>query len=315
MSANQTRGIRLAIITALISGISIFVNKLAVSAIEPPLVFTATKNASVGLFILGILLATKKWQQFKKLTRREFIYLILIGIIGGSLPFYLYFTGLSQIPAINAALIHKTLVLWVAILAVPFLREKLTSIQILGVTLLFGSNLAIGGFQGFQFSFGELLVLAATILWAVENILAKKILFSLDPDLVVAARMGFGSIILLISSSLVYPQALGNIINLNFTQWLWLIITAAFLFGYVMTWYRALKLAPATTVASVLVASTLVTNVLSALFVARALTPLLILQALLAISGIGLLFWSTSLVQKERFFSSRAVKILTAQPQ
>lgn len=292
MTSNQTKGIQLAIITALISGVSIFVNKFVVSVIEPPLVFTAIKNTSVGLLIFGILLATKKWRQIRKLTRKESLYLILIGIIGGSLPFYLYFTGLSQIPAVNAALIHKTLVLWVAILAIPFLKEKLSPIQILGVILLFSSNLAIGGFQGLQFSSGEFLVLAATILWAVENILAKKALSSLDPDLVVAARMGFGSAILLAASALAYPQALGNIVYLNLTQLFWLIITAAFLLGYVTTWYHALKLAPATTVASVLVASTLITNVLSAIFITHAWTITIAAQAGLTFLGIGLFFWS-----------------------
>ena len=122
MLTNHAKGIYLALITALISGISIFVNKFAVGAIQPPLVFTATKNVGVGLLIVGIILATRKWRLIRNLNRREIIYLILIGIIGGSIPFYLYFTGLSQIPAINAALIHKTLVVWVAFLAMPFFK-------------------------------------------------------------------------------------------------------------------------------------------------------------------------------------------------
>ena len=117
----KTKGIYLALITALISGVAIFINKFAVDAIHPPLVFTAMKNAGVGLFIIGILLLTPKWKLIKKLTKREIIYLISIGIIGGSIPFYLYFTGLSQIPAINAAIIQKTLVFWVTLVAIPVL--------------------------------------------------------------------------------------------------------------------------------------------------------------------------------------------------
>lgn len=299
MNENTTKGIYLALVTAFISGIAIFVNKFAVTAIQPPLVFTAVKNAGVGLLILAILLASRKWKLVKKLNRRELVYLILIGIIGGSIPFYFYFTGLIQIPAINAAIIHKTLVIWVALFAIPFLKERMSPLQIFGVVLLFGANLLVGGFAGFTFLDGEFLVLIATILWAIENVLAKKILPTVDPDIVTAARMGFGSLILLAAAWLVDPAALTKSLSLNSTPWLFMIITIATLLGYVMSWYRALKYAPATTVTSVLVVSTLVTNALSAIFITHAWTMLMGIQAVLMIVGIALFLFSAEKVSKK----------------
>jgi drug/metabolite transporter (DMT)-like permease len=293
MSTNQTKGIYLAIITAFISGIAIFVNKFAVDIISPPLIFTTVKNFGVGFLILGIILAFKKWKLVKNLKKRELVYLALIGIIGGSIPFYLFFTGLSQIPAINAAIIHKSLVLWVAILAIPFLKEKLTKLQLLAVTLLFAGNYIVGGFKGFEFSNGELLVLIATMFWAVENVLAKKILPTVDPDIVTAARMGFGSLILLGAAVITVPSGLANVLNLSLTQWLLMILTIATLLGYVMSWYRALKFAPAITVASILVASTLVTNVLSAIFITHVWTAQMGIQALVILLGV-ILLWIAS---------------------
>lgn len=257
---------------------------------QQPVVFTAVKNAGVGLLILAILLAFRKWKLVKKLNRKELIYLFLIGIIGGSIPFYLYFTGLTQIPAANAAIIHKSLVIWVALMAIPLLKEKMSPLQIFGVILLFGANLLVGGFQGFTFHEGELLILVATIFWAIENILAKKILPTVDPDIVTAFRMGFGSIILLVAAGITAPSALIKSLSLTSTQWFFMIITMATLLGYVMSWYRALKYAPATTVTSILVASTLVTNVLSAIFVTHAWTMLMGIQAILMIIGVAV-FW------------------------
>ncbi len=292
-SSNLTKGIYLALLTAFISGIAIFVNKFAVTAIQPPVVFTAVKNAGVGLLIISLLLAGRKWKLVKKLNRRESIYLILIGIIGGAIPFYLYFTGLSQIPAANAAIIHKSLVIWVAFMAIPLLNEKMSPLQIFGVILLFGANLLVGGFQGFTFREGEFLVLIATIFWAVENILAKKILPTVDPDIVTAARMGFGSTILMLAAVITAPAALAQSLSLTSTQWFFMIITMATLLGYVMTWYRALKYAPATTVTSVLVASTLVTNILSAIFITHTWTVLMGIQGVLMIVGIALFLFST----------------------
>jgi drug/metabolite transporter (DMT)-like permease len=290
MSSTLKKGVYLAFLTALISGVSNFVNKIAVDVIKPPLVFTAEKNAIVGLLIIGILIATWKWKKIKNLTSKQLIYLILIGVIGGSLPFYLFFTGLSQIPAINGVIINKTLVIWVAILAIPFLKEKMSVLQIAAVALLFCSNALIGGFTKFQFSTGELFVLMATILWAIEHVLAKKILPTVDPDIVTAARMGFGSLILLGAASILAPTALVKSLAPSSTQMFWMTATVILLLGYVTAWYRALKFAPVTVVASILVSATLVTNVLSAIFVTHAWNIQLGIQAFFTILGVVLLW-------------------------
>lgn len=308
MNGNTTKGIYLALTTAFISGVAIFVNKFAVTVIQPPVMFTAVKNTGVGLLILAILLTSRKWKLVKKLNKRELIYLILIGIIGGSIPFYLYFTGLTQIPAINAAIIHKTLVIWVALFAIPLLKEKMSALQIFAVILLFGANLLVGGFQGFTFLEGEFLVLIATIFWAIENVLAKQILPTVDPDIVTSARMGFGSIILLGATTITAPAALVKSLFLTPTQWLFMIITMATLLGYVMTWYRALKYAPATTVTSVLVASTLVTNILSAIFVTHQWTILMGIQTVLMIVGVALFWFSVNLRKK------KTVAVIASEP-
>lgn len=297
MSPTLKKGIYLAFLTALISGVSNFVNKIAVDIIKPPLVFTAEKNAIVGLLIIGILIATWKWKQIKNLTRKQIIYLGLIGIIGGSLPFYLFFTGLSQIPAINGAIIHKTLIVWVTILAIPFLKEKISPLQIVSVALLFYSNLVIGGFTNFQFSTGELFILLATILWAIEHVLAKKILPTVDPDIVTGARMGFGSLILLGAAVIVAPAALTKSLMPTSTQMFWMMATVVLLLGYVTAWYRALKFAPITVVASILVSATLVTNVLSAIFITHVWNIQLGIQAFLTILGVVILYFAITKIK------------------
>lgn len=280
----MTKGIKFAILTALISGISIFVNKFAVSAIKPPLVFTMSKNIMVGILILAILLISKKWQLVKELKRKEMMKLGLIGLIGGSIPFYLFFEGLSQTSAVNSNLIHKSLVFWVALLSFKFLKEKLSFKQILAVLILLGSNLIIGGFEGFKFNQGELMILGATWFWAVENIIAKKTLKTVDPDIVAGARMGLGSIVLFIFALIKYPGFVDKI-NLDVTQLFWLIFTCITLLGYVMSWYRALKYEKAITVTAVLVGATIVTNLLSAIFITKTWTMEMGIQTSLIILG------------------------------
>lgn len=296
--ANNTKGMYLALATAIISGVSIFINKFAVASFDSPLLFTATKNFGVGLLIIGILFATSKWKKIKYLNKREILYLILIGIIGGSIPFYLFFTGLSLIPAVNGAIIQKTLVFWVALLAIPLLKEKLTRTQAVAVLLLFISNFFIGGFKGFKFSQGELFVLIATIFWAIENIIAKKILSTVDSDIVAGARMGFGSIILLFAATISVPSGLSKITTLNSTQLFWMVLTLITLLAYVMSWYRALKFAPAITVTSVLVAGTLITNILSAIFITHTWSTLMAIQTGFILLGLTIFYLSIKKVSK-----------------
>lgn len=247
-----------------ISGVSVYINKFAVGAIQPPLVFTATKNAMVGVLLVGMLLASGKWKKVASLSSHQVIKLIGVGVIGGALPFYLFFSGLAQISAVNAQLINKSLVLWVALLAIPWLKEKVNLWQVGAIGMLYSANLIVGGFGGFEFSAGELMVLGATLLWAVEHVMAKKVLASVDPDLVTGARMGLGSLLLLVAAQVRYPGAVLGVFSMSGTQWMWMLMTAAMLTWYVMSWYRALKYAPATLVVTVLVGATVVTNLLSA---------------------------------------------------
>ena len=286
MNDSLRKGILFAFVASIISGVSIFLNKFAVAAIKPPLFFTTTKNILVGLLLVCILIAFRKLPKVLALRKVDSVRLLAVAVVGGAVPFYLFFTGLSQVPAVNAAIIQKSLVVWVAVLALPLLKEKLSLPGILAVVLLFFGNTFIGGFGGFTFSIGELMILVATLLWAVENIIAKRALRDIDVDIVSAARMGLGSIILLGALFVTNPTSVMQITQFDSTQMVWLATTTLLLVGYVFTWYRALTLAPATTVTAILVFSTVITNALSALFVTHTWTPAMGIQVLLISVGV-----------------------------
>lgn len=277
----------LALLTAVISGTANFVNKFAVTAAKDPIFFTTLKNGVVAVLLIGLLVAFRKWEEIRHLTGRQWAKLIAIAVVGGSVPFALFFTGLTQTSALNASLIHKTLFLWVALLAIPILKERLSFLQWIGVAALFGANLFVGGFTGFKFNLGELLILGATLLWAVENVIAKIALRDLSSGTVAAARMVLGSLVLLALSAT--RGSLGQITGLNPSQWGWVLLTGGLLSGYVWTWYTALKHAPATLVATLLVPATLVTNLLSAVFVTHELTPTQLTSGALFVIGATLM--------------------------
>jgi len=257
----------LALTAAVISGLSNFINKIAVTAVKDAVVFTTLKNAVVALALVGLLLALKKLPEIRSLRRGQWLKLLAVGVIGGSIPFALFFTGLTMTSAVNASLIHKTLFVWVILLAAPLLKEKMSPGQWLGIAAIFGANLLVGGFTGFKYNAGELLVLAATLLWAAENIIAKTALRDVSSTTVVAARMVIGSLVLLPIAA--WRGGFGAVTSMNAAHWGWTLLSAALLLAYVVTWYAALKRAPASYVATLIVPATLVTNILSAVFVSH----------------------------------------------
>lgn len=274
----------LALSAAAISGTNNFLTKAAVTAIKDPILFTTLKNAAVAVLLLGLILGLRKWSEIRNLNQRQWLKLILIGVIGGALPFALFFTGLAQTSALNGSLIHKTLFFWVLLFAVPFLRERVQRWQWLGVSLIFAANFLVGGFAGFKFNAGELMILGATVLWAVENVLAKKALADISSLTVASARMTIGSFLLFLF--LVSQGRLISLAGLSAAQWGWTLLTSGLLLGYVLTWYTALKYAPATYVAALLVPATLVTNILSAIFVTHSFGGFPLISSLFYLGGI-----------------------------
>lgn len=296
----------LALATALISGVANFINKIAVTTINNPLFFTVLKNSLVAAALIGLIMLFKKWRELAGLNKKQWLGLILVGIVGGSLPFALFFTGLAQTSAISAALIHKTLFFWVLLLAVPLLKERLTLPQIFGVAAIFIANILVGGFKGFAFNLGELMILAATLLWAAEQVIAKRALKNVSALTLAGARMTIGSAVLM-PFAVFAGGSFSAISALSLIQWFWIVVPCLLLAAYVLTWYAALKRAPAIYVAALLVPATLVTNVLSAVFLTHSFNwPLLASAGLFIVGVIILTRFAKTTQQTERILNPKS---------
>lgn len=255
------KGIFFALTTAAISGVSIFYNKLIVVQGIDPLVFNILKNGGVALFLSSLLIVSKESKTLQHLSRRQWIQLLLIGLIGGSIPFVLFFQGLTMIPAVQATLIHKTLFLWVALMAVPLLKERVSTLQLLGYAGVIGSLFFVGGIPKFSGTTGEWMILAATLLWSVENILAKLTLRSIPAEVVAWGRMFFGTCILFLLATL--QGKTGMLMTLSPSLIIPILGSVVLLTGYVTFWYKALAKTPATVVSSLLILATPITALLS----------------------------------------------------
>jgi len=267
MRSSRALGIVLAFGTACVSGVSIYLNGRAVHHFHNATVFTTAKNAVAGALLVALALAWKSRAPRRESLReplrpRQWLALLGVAVIGGSVPFALFFEGLARAQATQAAFIQKTLVIWVALLAVPLLRERFRAPHALAICLLVAGQAWLVGSAGkVVFGEGEAMILGATLLWSVEVVYVKRLLTSLPPGTLAAARMGGGTVLLL--AWIAATGKLGQLGGYGLEQWRWVAVSGLLLSAYVATWYAALALAQAIDVTAVLVFGAVITALLS----------------------------------------------------
>ncbi|HSK22191.1 MAG TPA: DMT family transporter [Egicoccus sp.] len=284
------QGMALAGATAAISGVAVAINGFGVRAFGDATAYTTAKNLVAGVLLTGLAMVAVRRRPGaaprRPTTRGGWLRLTAIAVIGGSVPFVLFFEGLSRATAADAAFLHKTLVVWVALLAVPLLGERLGRLQIAAVAVLVAAQLVlVGGLPELAAGSGELLILGATLLWSVEVVVAKQVLREITPATVAVARMGVGSVVLVAWT--VGTRGLGVLTGISATQAAWALLTGVVLAAYVATWLAALSRAPAVDVTAVLVGGAVLTALIDAARGTVVLAPLAP-GLLLLLVGVGL---------------------------
>jgi len=254
----KSRSLLLVFMTALVSGVSIYLNKYAVKGMDST-IFTFSKNITVSLFLFSTILLFSNYGEIKKLTFYEWKKLIAIGLVGGSIPFILFFKGLSMTTGTAGSLIHKTMFLYVLVLAPIFLKEKLNKFVLLGsALLLFGNYMMLK--PQLVLNQGNMMILAATLFWALENTLSKYTLKELSGNVVAFGRMFFGSLFIL--TYIIMAGKAPLLTQLTMPQLSWIAVTSSLLFLYVITWYNGLKHVPVTLATSILLLGAPITTLL-----------------------------------------------------
>ena len=101
--AGVGRGLAFAIGAALISGLAIYLNAFAVKQLPDAAVFTTLKNAIAAIILIAVALGLGAARDVRLIDRRSWPAVLAVGVIGGSVPFILFFTGLAQASAPSAA--------------------------------------------------------------------------------------------------------------------------------------------------------------------------------------------------------------------
>ncbi len=292
-------GLLLVLFTAIISGFSIFINSIGVKEFDSS-IFTFLKNMVVAVLLFAIIIGMGSFPELRLLKRKHWLQLISIGLIGGSIPFLLFFRGLQLTTGTTSAFLHKTIFIYVTIFALLFLKEKLTKGLILGAALLLlGNYLLIK--PDFLFSVGHMFIIIAVLFWAGENTFAKYIMMKkenskeqeISGTIVAFGRMFFGSIFILIF--LLFTGKIQLLSKLTTQHLLWIGLTSIFLVLYVFTYYNGLKHIKVTTAAAILTIGSPITTLLSWLFAGKTIALPQAFGMLLIAAGIISVVWFSAI--------------------
>jgi len=233
-------GVMLVLATAVISGFSTFLNGYAVGNTSSD-AFVTVRNlvvvamiAPAGAFVL--------FRSRNLPSGKDLATLAVIGLIGGAIPFLLFFRGL-QLAAeahgtLTASFVYRTLFIFATVFGVVALRERLHARAAIAAALILGGNFLLLSLVSPLWTNGTLYVLAATVLWATEYTVSKHLLRHVGGTTVALGRMGFGAAFL--GAFLAYTGGWSAVGGYTSTEWMWVGISAALLSGFVLTWYIGL---------------------------------------------------------------------------
>ena len=238
---SEKKGIALALAAAFISGLSVFVNSVGVAG-QDPFAYTILKNAFAGVLFAAALMVFGNYKELFSLSRSQLSRLSIITVIGGSVPFLMFFYGLSMLGGPAGSFLYRFLFVFSAIFAGIALKEKLDAKFAVGAGLAIAGNFILLGKGLLSLGLGEALVLGATVLWAIEWTLTKKFISEIPGRVIATSRMLAGAIAMVaILFAVGKADSVSALFSFNSSTLLWGAAVGALLFLYLTAWYSALS--------------------------------------------------------------------------
>ena len=174
MQMKKTRAILYAILAAAFYAVNIPVSKLLLNRVGA-MTMAALLYLGAGIGI-GIVSLFDRKEKREKLNGKDLPFVIGMIVLDIAAPILLML-GLSMGFASNASLLGNFEIVATALIALAVFRETVSKRLWLAIALITLSSilLSFDGAESFRFSYGSLLVLAATICWGFENNCTRKI--------------------------------------------------------------------------------------------------------------------------------------------
>lgn len=153
-----------------------------------------------------------------RINKQQFSTLVYIAIVGVLFADLMYFFALTQVSVINAVIIgHMQPIFIILIGFLALKQDKLTIFDYIGILfmLLSGALVTTKTFENLLTlnlgSFGDLLVLSATIAWATTAIAMRKYLREMHAGLITVYRFFFAALFFVIYLTVTSSISISNI--------------------------------------------------------------------------------------------------------
>lgn len=218
------KSVGMAILAAILYGISSPISKLLLTEL-PPTLMAALLYLGAGFGMVGISIyniAMKKEQLEAKMTVKEAPYIVGMILLDIVAPILLML-GLTMTTSSNASLLNNFEIVATSLIALFIFKETIGKRLWLAISLITISSviLSVSDFSSFSFSVGSIFVLLACLSWGFENNCTRRLSLK-DPMQIVVVK-GFGSGIGSLLICFMLKEYSNN----------WLYISIALLLGFV----------------------------------------------------------------------------------
>ena len=176
MERKKTKAIIFAFLAAVFYAVNIPVSKILLQNIGPTsMAALLYLGAGLGIGILS-LFNKKDSEKSEKLSKKDLPYVIGMIILDIAAPIFLML-GISYGSSANASLLGNFEIAATTVIALFIFKEAVSKRLWLAIFLITLSSvlLSFEGTDSFRFSYGSLLVLAATVCWGFENNCTKNL--------------------------------------------------------------------------------------------------------------------------------------------
>ena len=250
-------------------------------------VFWRFACAALILFVLLVL----RDGRFPRLTPRESVLVVGLGLLGISIYNTLFTAGLAMVEASRAALIVPTNPAFTALFAALILKERLGRTRAIGVALcVLGALWVLSrgdprAFVNLQLGPGEGLLVACIFMWSAYTLLGRVALSTLSPLALTALVMAAGAAPLAVPAALEHAP-LGDVSRQGWAAFAYLVVFGTVI--PVLWFYEGVKTLGAARAAQFINLVPPLALVEAWLILGESLTPALFVGAGLVVAGLYL---------------------------
>ena len=198
------------LIAVIFWSMSFVLTKVGLSEVTP--IYLASLRFSIAtIMFVGYALIKFEMRQIKEFTKDNFTTLLVLGIVGVTIPNILQNMGMLFITASMASILQHSSPAFTLILAAIFLRESLGCRKVSGLVLslisvtIISINSNLPTFSSSMVFYGNLMLVSTAICYSIYTVIGKKIVANNSPLLILAVSTLMGTILLDIISALVEP--------------------------------------------------------------------------------------------------------------